>query len=122
MPKAKIERAAEVIKRLYGKRFSGKRMGRLTLTHEQVCGALDVKNLHTSTLHLLIDELMEEKRLVMGVTGIKGLYSVVHARKAAAWRRVPRSDFWDTVLEVDPDAEIPDDEGGGDTGPEDEDE
>jgi hypothetical protein len=102
MARANIPRGALILKRLYAKRFGGKRLGRFTVTNEQLCDALGVAFLQTKTLRLLIDEAREEQGLVLSVTGVRGLYSVVSGRKASAWRRVPRAEFWDTAQEVDP--------------------
>ena len=68
--------------------------------HLPICSK--VAHLQSKTLRLLIEEAREEQRLVLAVTGVRGLYSIVAGRKAAAWRRVPRAEFWDAALEIDP--------------------
>lgn len=96
MARADIDAAVQDLRALYNSNFGGKRVGRFRLNRDQVAALLRVKVAQDKTIQLLSEAALNDADLVLAQCG-GGLYSVVAARKAARWRKVPRSTLNDLV-------------------------
>nr|WP_137830876.1 hypothetical protein [Methylobacterium sp. L1A1] len=90
MARAQIDQAVEDLTTLYKTTFGGKSVGRYTITRDQLAGLMRVKVAQDKTINLLREAALDDADLVLGQCA-GGLYSVVGARKAARWRKVPRA-------------------------------
>ena len=90
MARANIEQAVTDLQQLYGTAFGGKRVGRFTVTRDQLAGLMRVKVAHDKTITALQEAALDDADLLLGQCA-GGVYGVVGARKAARWRKVPRA-------------------------------
>jgi hypothetical protein len=100
MARADVAAAVADLGALHAANFGGKRMGRFTLNREQVAELLRVKVAHDKTIRVLSRAALNDADLVLAQSG-GSLYSVVAARKATRWRKVPRAVLADLVGPLD---------------------
>lgn len=96
MARADIETAVANLRRLHDMPFGGKRMGRLVLTRDQVADLLGVMVAHDKTIRLFSEAALNDEDLILAQAG-RGVFAVVAARKARAWRKVPRAILSDLI-------------------------
>ncbi|MBZ9705362.1 hypothetical protein LB543_01285 [Mesorhizobium sp. ESP7-2] len=108
MARANIDAAVTDLTSLHASNFGGKRMGRFRVDREQVAALLRVKVAQDKTIRLLSEAALNDADLVFSQCG-NGLYSVVAARKATRWRKVPRVVLADLV-ELETDVLLPNDD------------
>jgi hypothetical protein len=100
MARANIDAAVNDLRDLYSTPFGSKRMGRFILNRDQVADLLRVEVAHDKTINLLSKAVLNDAGLVLVQSG-RSLYSVVAARKATRWRKVPRAVLKDIIGPVD---------------------
>jgi len=107
--RADVAAAVADLRELHATNFGGKRMGRFTLSREQVAELLRVKVAHDKTINLLSQAALNDADLVLAQSG-SNLYSVVAARKATRWRKVPRAVLTDLIGPLSTGGEQPQDD------------
>jgi hypothetical protein len=100
MARADIDAAVADLTTLYGSTFGGKRLGRFVLNRDQVADLLRLRVAQDRTIASFATAALNDADLVLAQCG-RSHFSVVAARKASRWRKVPRLVLSDLVGAAD---------------------